>query len=240
MQNTLAIKKVIGISFAFAIKYWKKILAVSIIPVIIAMPFLSILPDVLVFVEIVLEGGNVDYQQLPSNTLIYLFLFFYGYILLSINVYRLVVLGADAVSSFALITDFVKILKFVGLIFFVAIVTEFPTFLTGYKLLYLIVYFLIMPLTLNFINIAIGEPFQFKYKLPFVVHLNLFFLQLVLPILATVPIAYLVKFIGFGVILSLIIKIILIYWTLISLAVCYRLVTFDNLKKTHDDSAYQK
>ncbi|HCW71858.1 MAG TPA: hypothetical protein DHI05_01990, partial [Gammaproteobacteria bacterium] len=157
-MNALPINKIFLAGFAFALTHWKKIIEISIFPLMISLPFLMIVPELLGLMEQMFSGGELLNVQLPDNMMIYLILFFYGYITLSINMYRLVMLGEQSTGGFMPVLDVNKIIRFIGLTLFVGLVTVIPVMITGMPLLQLIVYFLIIPITLNFVGIAIDQP----------------------------------------------------------------------------------
>jgi hypothetical protein len=223
-MNILPINKVILASFAVALSHWKKILEISIIPVIVSIPFLLILPDLFSLMDQVVAGHGVIDVLLPENLFSYLLLFMYGYTMLSINVYRLVILGEDSVNGLIPLIDVRKIIRFVGLTVFIGFITIFPVMLTGWFILQLIVYFFIVPITLNFVSIAIDQPLNYKWKLSFPTHLNLFLLQAMLPTLLGLLFVAISEIIGLGEILDWAAKVFIFYWTLVNLALCYRLV----------------
>ncbi len=229
-MNVLPINKIILASIAFALTNWKKILEISILPVLISIPFLAILPDMLSIMESVFSKKEVADIQLPDNTMIYLLLFFYGYLTLSINVYRLVILGQNSVSGIVPVLNFNKIIRFVGLTLLIGLATTAPVIISGIAFLQLIVYFLVIPITLNFINIAIGQPSKYKWNLSFISQANLFFLQIVLPALVGMIFSSLVSLIGLPDILGWVFKAIVFYWTLISLALCYQFIVKKNIR----------
>lgn len=217
-------------SVAFALTNWKKILEISILPVLISIPFLAILPDMLNIMNSVFSNKEVADIQLPDNMMIYLLLFFYGYLTLSINVYRLVILGQNSVSGIVPVLNFNKIIRFVGLTLFIGLATMAPVIISGITFLQLIIYFLIIPITLNFINIAIDQPSKYKWDLNFISQANLFFLQIILPALVGMIFSSLISLIGLPDVLGWTVKVIVFYWTLISLALCYQLVVKQNTK----------
>ncbi len=229
-MNALPIYKIMLASVAFALTNWKKILEVSILPVLISIPFLVILPDIFSIMNSVFSNKEVADIQLPDNMMIYLLLFFYGYLTLSINVYRLVILGQNSVSGIVPVLNFNKIIRFVGLTLFIGLITTAPVIISGIPFLQLIMYFLMIPITLNFINIAIDQPSRYKWNLNFISQANLFFLQIVFPALADMIFSFLVSLIGPPDILGWAVKAIVFYWTLISLALCYQLVVKQNVK----------
>jgi hypothetical protein len=229
-MNVLPINKIMLASVAFALTNWKKILEISILPVLISIPFLAILPDMLNIMNSVFSNKEVADIQLPDNMMIYLLLFFYGYLTLSINVYRLVILGQNSVSGIVPVLNFNKIIRFVGLTLFIGLATMAPVIISGITFLQLIIYFLIIPITLNFINIAIDQPSKYKWDLNFISQANLFFLQIILPALVGMIFSSLISLIGLPDVLGWTVKVIVFYWTLISLALCYQLVVKQNTK----------
>ena len=227
-MNALPINKIFIAGFAFALTHWKKIIEISIFPVLISLPFLMIMPELLGLMEQLFSSGELLDVQLPENMMIYFILFFYGYITLSINMYRLVILGEQSNGGFMPVLNINKIIRFVGLVLFVGLVILIPVGITGMPMLQLIMYFLIIPITLNFINIAIDQPSKYKWNLSFTTHMNLFFLQVILPKLVGILFAALASIIGLGSILEWTVNVILFYWTLVTLALCYQLIQANN------------
>ena len=223
-MNILPINKIILASFAFALTHWKKVVEISILPVSISLPLLLILPQMFELMEVVFQGGDLADVVLPDNTPIYLLLFLYGYIMLSVNMYRLVVLGTQNVSAMSPIFNISQIFRFIGLTLFVGFVTTVPVMLTGIGFLQLIIYFLIMPMTLNFVNIAINQPSNYKWKLNFTSQANLFLLQAIIPALIGMIFTSLFSAIGFPEAFGWVVKAILFYWSLVNLALCYQLI----------------
>ena len=223
-MNILPINKIILASFAFALTHWKKVVEISILPVAISLPLLLILPQMFELMEVVFQGEDLADVVLPDNTPIYLLLFLYGYIMLSVNMYRLVVLGTQNVSAMSPIFNISQIFRFIGLTLFVGFVTIVPVMLTGIGFLQLIIYFLIMPMTLNFVNIAINQPSNYKWKLNFVSQANLFLLQAIIPALIGMIFTSLFSAIGFPEAFGWVVKAILFYWSLVNLALCYQLI----------------
>lgn len=227
-MNALPINKIFLAGFAFALTHWKKIIEISVFPLLISLPFLMVVPELLGLMEQLFSGGELSDIQLPEYMMIYLVLFFYGYITLSINMYRLVMLGEQSVSGFMPVLDVNKIIRFIGLTFFVGLITVIPVVITKMPLLQLVVTFLIIPITLNFVAIALDQPAKYKWNLSFTTHMNLFFLQVILPALVGMLFAALANIIGLGPILGWVVKVVLFYWTLVTLALCYQLVQANN------------
>ena len=223
-MNILPINKIILASFAFALTHWKKIVEISILPVAISLPLLLILPQMFELIELVFQGGELSEVVLPDNTPVYLLLFLYGYIMLSVNMYRLVVLGEQSVLALSPIFNIRQIFRFLGLTLFIGFVTTVPVMLTGIGFLQLIIYFLIMPITLNFINIATNQPSKYQWKLNFASQANLFLLQAIIPALIGMIFNALFDAIGFSEVFGWAVKAILFYWSLVNLALCYQLI----------------
>jgi len=223
-MNILPINKIILASFAFALTHWKKIVEISILPVAISLPLLLILPQMFELMDVVFQGGELTEVVLPDNTPVYLLLFFYGYIMLSVNMYRLVVLGEQAVSAMSPIFDIRQIFRFIGLTLFIGFVTTVPVMLTGIGFLQLVIYFLIMPITLNFVHIALHQPSNYKWQLNFVSQANLFLLQAIIPALIGMIFTALFSALGLSDVFGWIVKTVLFYWSLVNLALCYQLI----------------
>ena len=224
-MNILPINKIILASFAFALTHWKKIIEISILPIAVSLPFLLILPQTFELMEVVFQGGDPTTIVLPDSMMLYLLLFLYGYVSLSINMYRLVILGADSVSIKTPIFNISQIARFVGLTLIIGLITTVPVMLTGIGFLQLIIYFLIIPITLNFINIATGQPSKYKWQLNFVTQANLFLLQAIIPGLIGMITAVLFNAIGLPEAFEWSVKVIVFYWSLVNLAMCYQLIT---------------
>ena len=222
-MKQLPINKIFLAGIAFTLTHWRKILEISILPLLFSIPLLLIATELLALMTQFFNGNLADIQ-LPDNAIIYFLLFFYGYIMLSINMYRLVILGEAAVNGLMPILDINKMIRFIGLTLVVGIITTVPVMITGLQFLHLLMYFLIIPITLNFINIALGQPSKYRWNLPFISHLNLFFLQIILPALVTILFSAMVNAIGLSPIFEWVVRLVLLYWTLVTLALCYQLI----------------
>jgi hypothetical protein len=229
-MNTIPINKIILASFAFALTHWKKIIEISILPILISLPFLLILPQVLEITQVILKSGDITNSVLPEGTMPYFLLFLYGYISLAINMYRLVILGETSVSIKTPVFNIAQIARFAGLTLMIGFATTVPVMLTGISFLQLIIYFLIIPITLNFINIATNQPSKYKWKLNFVTQSNLFLLQVIIPALISMITTFIFNSIGLPEAFSWSVDIIVFYWSLINLALCYQLINTNTLK----------
>ena len=230
----LPIKKTILASLAFIVVNWRKIIEISIIPLGFAFPLLLVLPELMELSKQLFTDQVDTAINVPDNTLLYMFLFLYGYALLSINLARLVIFGSASVSVLSGVLEFGRIAKYVGLTMMVGFAIVFPTALTGLLFVQLIVYFLIVPLTLNFVNVAIGKMLNFRWNLPFAVHVNLFFMQVLLPTLFAYLFGSVAEALGISGYISMFVQVLIFYWSGVNLAFCYRVIV---AKAAADNSA---
>ena len=224
----LPIKKTILASLAFIIMHWRKIIEISIIPMIFAFPLLLVLPELMAVSKQLFMGQTGVSISVPDNTLLYMLLFLFGYALLSINLARLVMLGTGSVSILSCVFEFGKIAKYTGLTMLIGFAIVFPTALTGLLFVQLIVYFLIVPLTLNFVNVAIGRALNLRWRLPFIVHVNLFLMQVLLPTLFAYLFGIVADALGLSIYVTLLVQVIIFYWSGVNLAFCYRVIVAHN------------
>ena len=215
MTNMPIIQTILA-SLAFAFSNWKKLVEVSIFPLLMALPLVTILPEMMGVLQAQLFGvGQV--QAYPQFYQLYLLMFDYGYIAILINVYRLVVSGGASVARFGVVLPSIRIGRFFVLYFLLSIALRLPLFFNS-LLLIPVVYFLLIPYALNLVSIANDIPYK-KIKLPARVQLSVFLIKLGVP-------AFLVAFallIGAQFVL-LGALIIIIYWMAISFALCYRVI----------------
>jgi len=66
-MNSLPINKIFLAGFAFALTHWKKIIEISILPVLISSPFLMVVPELLGLMEQVFNGGKLIEVVLPEK-----------------------------------------------------------------------------------------------------------------------------------------------------------------------------
>jgi hypothetical protein len=224
----LPIKKTILASLAFIIMHWRKIIEISIIPMIFAFPLLLVLPELMAVSKQLFMGQTGVSISVPDNTLLYMLLFLFGYALLSINLARLVMLGTGSVSILSCVFEFGKIAKYTGLTMLIGFAIVFPAALTGLLFVQLIVYFLIVPLTLNFVNVAIGRALNLRWRLTFIVHVNLFLMQVLLPTLFAYLFGIVADALGLSIYVTLLVQVIIFYWSGVNLAFCYRVIVAHN------------
>ncbi len=230
-MNQLPINKIFIAGFAFTMTHWKKILEISLIPFLISLPLMMTMPELLAIIKqvfLALEQAKPDTPlpeiTLPDNISIYFILFLYGNISLSISLYRLVALGGQSVGIMP-VFDLGKIVRFVGLTLLVGMVSIVPLVLTNLLILQFIMSFLIVPITLNFVNIAVGNPSKYRWGLSFPTHMNLFFLQVIVPILVVLLFTTLSNLIGLGASVEWVARVLVFYWSAITLTLCHQLIT---------------
>lgn len=226
-MNQLPINKIFVASFAFATLHWKKIIEISIIPILISLPLLISIPELMGLAEKIFTNKFSRPFILPENMSIYLVLFFYGYISLSINLYRLVTLGEQSVSILP-ISDIVKIVRFIGLTLLVGLVSIVPLILNNLLWLSLLIFFIMVPITLNFVNIAIDKPIKYRWRLSFPTHMNLFFLQVVIPMLIVLLFSFLSRIFILDIGAEWAVRVLVFYWSSITLALCHQLININD------------
>jgi len=220
MTNMPIIQTILA-SLAFAFSNWKKLIEVSIFPLLMAFPFMTTLPEMTVVDLQALLFGIAENQTYPWLYLLYMLMFEYGYIAILINVYRLVVSGGASVARFGVVLPSIRMGRFFVLYFLLSIVLRLPLFFNS-LLLIPVVYFLLIPYALNLVSIANDIPYK-KIKLPARVQLSVFLIKLGVPaILVALVILIGAQFVFWGA------MIIIIYWMSISFALCYRVILANN------------
>ncbi len=230
-MHQLPIHKIFVAGFAFATVHWKKILEISIIPVLISLPLLMSAPELIALAKQMFANKLSEPPIFLDNTGLYLALFFYGHLSLSINLYRLVVLGEQSVSILPVL-EFVKIARFIGLTLLVGFVSMATLIMNNLLWLSLLISFLVVPITLNFVNIAIGNPIKYRWELSFPAQLNLFFLQVVVPMLIVLLFGSLSRMLALDIGVEWAARVLAFYWSLITLALCYQLITKESQSNT--------
>ena len=220
MTNMPIIQTILA-SLAFAFSNWKKLIEVSIFPLLMAFPFMTTLPEMTVVDLQALLFGIAENQTYPWLYLLYMLMFEYGYIAILINVYRLVVSGGASVARFGVVLPSIRLGRFFVLFLLLSIATQLPLFFIS-PLLIPLVYFLLIPFALNLVSIANDVPYK-KIKLPARVQLSVFLIKLGVPsFLVALVILIGAEFVFWGS------MIIIIYWMAISFALCYRVIVANN------------
>ena len=219
MTNMPIIQTILA-SLAFTFSNWKKLVEVSIFPLLMALPLVTILPEMMVVLQAQLFGvGQV--QAYPQFYQLYLLMFDYGYIAILINVYRLVVSGGASVARLGVVLPSIRLGRFFVLFLLLSIATQLPLFFIS-PLLIPLVYFLLIPFALNLVSIANDVPYK-KIKLPARIQLSVFLIKLGVPsFLVALVILIGAEFVFWASML------IIIYWMAISFALCYRVIVAKN------------
>ena len=222
-MKTIPIKKTILATLAFTFSNWQKLLEVSIFPFLMALPLITILPELMIVLQAQLFGiGEVgaypDYYQL------YLLMFDYGYMALVINIYRMVISGNNSIARLGVVLPSLRFGRFFLLFILLSIAIQFPIFISPFLLP--VIYFLLIPISLNLVSIANDVPYK-KIKLQLSVQLRVFLLKLGVPTLLIV----LVTLIGANEFTFWGSMVIVIYWMAISFALCYSVIMANNSKQ---------
>jgi hypothetical protein len=219
MTNMPIIQTILA-SLAFAFSNWKKLVEVSVFPLLMALPLVTILPEMMGVLQAQLFGAG-QVQAYPQFYQLYLLMFDYGYIAILINVYRLVVSGGASVARLGVVLPSIRLGRFFVLFLLLSIATQLPLFFIS-PLLIPLVYFLLIPFALNLVSIANDVPYK-KIKLPARVQLSVFLIKLGVPsFLVALVILIGAEFVFWGA------MIIIIYWMAISFALCYRVIAANN------------
>jgi hypothetical protein len=214
MKN-IPIKQTILATLAFAFSNWKKLLEVSIFPLLMALPFLPELANLFYIFE---PGG-----ELPDLNLIYFVMFVYASLAILINVYRLVVMGENSIGRLGFVLPDLRFGRF----FLLSILVGLGQAITISSIFLLPLYLLLVPITLNLVSIANDVPYQ-KIQVSIQSRLNILLINFIGPFI-------LVLFINLlgNTFVSSIFSLISIYWTSISIALCYKVIMANNSTQNH-------
>ena len=208
-QTTLA-------TLAFTFSNWKKLLEVSIFPLLAALPFITILPELMTILQAQLFGiGEV--QAYPRFYELYLLMFDYAYMALIINIYRLVVSGSQSVARLGVVIPSLRLGRFFLLFIFLSIATQFPIFISPF--LVPVIYFLLIPISLNLVGLANDVPYK-RIKLNLGVQFSVFLIKLGVPII----LVGLTIIVGVNEMIFWGIMALIMYWMAVSFALCYRVI----------------
>jgi len=208
-QTTLA-------TLAFTFSNWQKLLEVSIFPLLAALPFITILPELMSILQAQLFGiGEV--QAYPRFYELYLLMFDYAYMALIINIYRLVVSGSQSVARLGVVIPSLRLGRFFLLFIFLSIATQFPIFISPF--LVPVIYFLLIPISLNLVGLANDVPYK-RIKLNLGVQFSVFLIKLGVPII----LVGLTIIVGVNEMIFWGIMALIMYWMAISFALCYRVI----------------
>ena len=217
-MKTIPIQKTILATLAFAFSNWKKLLEVSIFPLLLALPFL---PELMNLLSMAKPGSEI-----PDNInfhVTYLLMFIYASMAMLINVYRLVILGNNSVNRLGFVLPNLRFGRF----FLLAILLGVGQAITLASIYLLPFYLLLVPLTLNLVSIANDVPYK-RIEVTWQARLNIFLINFIGPfilisLIGLIENDYLDSFFSF----------ISIYWTSISIALCYKVIMANSSTQSH-------
>ena len=224
-MNNIPIKQTILATLAFSYSNWQKILEVSIFPLLAAIPFITILPELMVTLQAQLFGVG-EVQEYPRFYELYLIMFDYAYMALIINIYRLVVKGDQAVARLGVVFPNLRLGRFFLLFLFLSLATQFPIFISPF--LVPIIYFLLIPMSLNLVGLANDSSFT-KIKLSLSVQFGVLIIKLGVPAI----LLGLIILLGVGQVIFWVVMGLIVYWMAISFALCYRVILANNSAQSH-------
>ena len=219
-MNNIPIKQTILATLAFSYSNWQKILEVSIFPLLAAIPFITILPELMVTLQAQLFGVG-EVQEYPRFYELYLIMFDYAYMALIINIYRLVVKGDQAVARLGVVFPNLRLGRVFILFLFLSLATQFPIFISPF--LVPIIYFLLIPMSLNLVGLANDASFT-KIKLSLSVQFGVLIIKLGVPAI----LLGLIILLGVGQVIFWVVMGLIVYWMAISFALCYRVILANN------------
>lgn len=219
-MNNIPIKQTILATLAFSYSNWQKILEVSIFPLLAAIPFITILPELMVTLQAQLFGVG-EVQEYPRFYELYLIMFDYAYMALIINIYRLVVKGDQAVARLGVVFPNLRLGRFFLLFLFLSLATQFPIFISPF--LVPIIYFLLIPMSLNLVGLANDASFT-KIKLSLSVQFGVLIIKLGVPAI----LLGLIILLGVGQVIFWVVMGLIVYWMAISFALCYKVILANN------------
>ena len=219
-MNNIPIKQTILATLAFSYSNWQKILEVSIFPLLAAIPFITILPELMVTLQAQLFGVG-EVQEYPRFYELYLIMFDYAYMALIINIYRLVVKGDQAVARLGVVFPNLRLGRFFLLFLFLSLATQFPIFISPF--LVPIIYFLLIPMSLNLVGLANDISYT-KIKLSLSVQFGVLIIKLGVPAI----LLGLIILLGVGQVIFWVVMGLIVYWMAISFALCYKVILANN------------
>ena len=219
-MNNIPIKQTILATLAFSYSNWQKILEVSIFPLLAAIPFITILPELMVTLQAQLFGVG-EVQEYPRFYELYLIMFDYAYMALIINIYRLVVKGDQAVARLGVVFPNLRLGRFFLLFLFLSLATQFPIFISPF--LVPIIYFLLIHMSLNLVGLANDVSYT-KIKLSLSVQFGVLIIKLGVPAI----LLGLIILLGVGQVIFWVVMGLIVYWMALSFALCYKVILANN------------
>ena len=219
-MNNIPIRQTILATLAFAFSNWQKLLEFSVFPFLAAIPFITILPELMTILQAQLFGVG-EVKEYPRFYELYLIMFDYAYMALIINIYRLVVSGHGSVARLGVVFPSLRLGRFFLLFLFLSIATQFPIFISPF--LVPIIYFLLIPMSLNLVGLANDAPYK-KNKLRLSVQFGNLIIKLGVP---AILVGLIILF-GVGEIIFWAAMVLIIFWMAISFALCYKVIMANN------------
>ena len=219
-MNNIPIRQTILATLAFAFSNWQKLLEFSVFPFLAAIPFITILPELMTILQAQLFGVG-EVKEYPRFYELYLIMFDYAYMALIINIYRLVVSGHGSVARLGVVFPSLRLGRFFLLFLFLSIATQFPIIISPF--LVPIIYFLLIPMSLNLVGLANDVPYT-KNKLRLSVQFGILVIKLGVPAI----LVGLIILLGVGEIIFWAAMVLIIFWMAISFALCYKVIMANN------------
>ena len=219
-MTNIPIRQTILATLAFTFSNWQKLLELSIFPLLAAIPFITILPELMTILQSQLFGVG-EIQEYPRFYELYLLLFDYAYMALIINIYRFVVSGNQSVARLGVVFPNLRLGRFFLLFIALSIATQFPIFISPF--LVPIIYFLLIPISLNLVSLANDVSYK-KIKLSLSVQFGVLIIKLGVPVV----LVGLIILLGLGEIIFWSAMLLIIYWMAISFALCYKVIMANN------------
>ena len=219
-MNNIPIRQTILATLAFAFSNWQKLLESSVFPFLAAIPFITILPELMTILQAQLFGVG-EVKEYPRFYELYLIMFDYAYMALIINIYRLVVSGHGSVARLGVVFPSLRLGRFFLLFLFLSIATQFPIIISPF--LVPIIYFLLIPMSLNLVGLANDVPYK-KNKLRLSVQFGILIIKLGVPAI----LVGLIILLGVGEIIFWAAMVLIIFWMAISFALCYKVIMANN------------
>ena len=219
-MNNIPIRQTILATLAFAFSNWQKLLEFSVFPFLAAIPFITILPELMTILQAQLFGVG-EVKEYPRFYELYLIMFDYAYMALIINIYRLVVSGHGSVARLGVVFPSLRLGRFFLLFLFLSIATQFPIIISPF--LVPIIYFLLIPMSLNLVGLANDAPYK-KNKFRLSVQFGILIIKLGVP---AILVGLIILF-GVGEIIFWAAMVLIIFWMAISFALCYKVIMANN------------
>ena len=221
----IPIKQTILATLAFSISKWQRLLEASVFPLLAAIPFITILPELMTILQSQLFGVG-EAQAYPRFYELYLIMFDYAYMAMIINIYRLVVSGDKSVARLGVVFPNLRLGRFFLLFIGLSIATQLPILISPFLLP--VIYFVLIPISLNLVGLANDAPYK-KIKLSLSVQFSVLLIKLGVPII----LVGLTIILGLGEIIFWGAMVLIMYWMAISFALCYKVIMANNSTQNH-------